>query len=184
MVCICTYTSEGIITRALSQDVKDSFPGKKFRTVTKGDTCTLLFVDDLTEAEQDTLKAIVESHKGQFIASSLEINKMQKNESIDLRTRGLISEGFIYDSELLSLSTEAQTNAIAMMVASAYLTYPFKITTKDDKEYSMADAAAIAGYYLSGLNAKKDHIDSGRDLKLLVNATTTQAELDVITDNR
>lgn len=110
--------------------------------------------------------------------------KDQKNDAIDSKTAELISSGFTYDSTVFSLSNEAQKNWIGLDLAKGDMTYPVKISTKSDVEYSLVDATAVHNFYLTGVAAKQGHLDSGRALKIQVNDATTVAEVDAVVDNR
>lgn len=112
--------------------------------------------------------------------------KTKKNTSIDARTMQLMELGFDYDGEKFSLSQNAQNNALGIKVASdSGLTItPIQLTTLDDKAYMLADKASLDAWFTVGLTKRKEHLDSGRALKLAVNLCTTVAEVEAIVDNR
>lgn len=113
----------------------------------------------------------------------LDMNKIKKNGQIDIRTQELIFQGFTYDGQTFSLSEMAQLNWVAMEASSDLLTWPVVITTKDDSEYSLT-LANSPYFYGAALSTKQAHLNSGRALKLQVNAATTIAEVDAVIDNR
>lgn len=119
-------------------------------------------------------------------AEHIPILKEERNTNIDEKTHELITNGFIYASNVFSLSPEAQINWIALKQAvdSGLLTLPVNITTKDDLEYTISDTADLINFYGTGLVTKKAHIDSGRDLKILINAAVDETSVNSIEDTR
>ncbi len=113
--------------------------------------------------------------------------KLRLNE-IDNRTQELILQGFSFGSpvETFSLSEPAQTNWIGLKQAAdaGMITFPTSVSTKDDGEYSIADAAELANFYGAGLAAKKSHLDSGRSLKISINSAADEAAVDAVVDSR
>lgn len=80
----------------------------------------------------------------------------------------------------------AQRNwmGIKQMSDSLLLAYPFVVTTNDDQEFQLNDAAHVTNFYLSGVAVVNGAMSSGRALKLQVNAATSIQEVDAIVDNR
>ena len=116
------------------------------------------------------------------------VNKSKKLDSIDAKTQSIIDEGFEFDSVIFSLSLSAQQNWTGMQVAVAqgYLpeaAFPFEIATKDNQTYDLSWEMAPS-FFQSVLAKISSTLASGRALKKLVNAATTQEELDSIVDNR
>lgn len=109
--------------------------------------------------------------------------KANKNAQIDRRTRELIVEGFMFDNQTFSASIEAQKNWLAIEAAESKFTFPIKITTIDDQEYSLAQVDKD-DFIQTGIDHVKGHIDSGRALKLDVNAAADKAAVDAVEDNR
>lgn len=79
--------------------------------------------------------------------SALDLNKKQKKAAIDQRTTELIDAGFTHASTTFSLSMSAQRNWNTLYNHRGHLTYPKKISTKDDGEHSLTDAAALDLFY-------------------------------------
>lgn len=119
-------------------------------------------------------------------AEKLAINIHLKNLAIDNHTKELIELGFLFAGNQFSLSKEAQLNATGLKIAGdgLIITYPLQITTLSDAGFDLVDLTSLNGWYMTGLGTKKARLDSGRALKLQCNACTTQAELDLIIDNR
>lgn len=126
-------------------------------------------VSEMSQAEKDSL----------FLSD----NKEARRKAIDAKTVQLIGQGFTFDSNTFSLSEPAQLNWVGLKTLEAALTWPVNITTKDDKQYSLTQAN-LDSFMGTGLAAKQAHLDSGRALKLQVDAATDQATLDAIVDNR
>jgi len=114
---------------------------------------------------------------------TLETNKKAKIECIDLRTATLIAGGFSFDGNTFSLSQNAQINWVGLKTLESVLTWPVNITTKGDNQYSL-EQADLDTFMGTGLAAKQAHLDSGRALKIQVNAAADQAALDAVVDNR
>ena len=113
----------------------------------------------------------------------LECRKLNKNEAIDKRTVELINGGFIFDSNTFSLSEPAQLNWVGMKTLEALMSFPSDITTKDDGLYSLTQAN-LDPFIGTAMATKQAHLDSGRLLKISINAATTIEEIDAIEDNR
>ena len=149
---------------------------KEFRVTCNGDSSdysTLIWdTDSVSQADLDS--------------KYLEFYKASRNSEIDSRTGELIKQGFSYKSSLFSLSEPAQINWIGIMQAASsnIITYPMSITTIDDCEYELVDAPDVTGFYLTGLGTKTAYLDSGRALKMAVEASVSTMQVDSIIDNR
>ncbi len=167
------------------KEMKASSIGAKFVSLTiGGDNLDIEMDSTLSGAEETVLDDTVTAHT---ILTALEIAKHKKNLKIDHRTSELILEGFVYDSKQFSLSMPAQTNWIGLKQAvdEAVLTPPIDVGSKDDKEeYELTAAADVTAFYGAALGAKKGHLDSGRALKLSVEAATDIAGVDAVVDTR
>jgi len=128
---------------------------------------------------QAALDSLVSAHSGE----SLDAYKELKNLAIDAKTVSLIYAGFTFDGQIFSMSDRAQTNWIAISANESLLSWPLDITTKDDSQYSLTQANAPA-FYGSALMHKQTYLNSGRALKLQVNAEVNKAGVDSIEDNR
>jgi hypothetical protein len=110
--------------------------------------------------------------------------KAVKHSQIDARTAEIIGQGFSHGGSTFSLSENAQRNWIGGEVGKNNLTFPMAVSTKDEGEYSIANATEYTTMYLTAVATTKSVIDSGRTLKKSVNAATTVAEVDAVVDNR
>ena len=115
---------------------------------------------------------------------SLAVYKTNRYPAIDRRTRELIAVGFAYDGETFSLSSQAQSKWHGLYNASSDLTFPVKVTTVDNNEYSIPDGPTGKAMYLTGINTVKTHLDSGRTLKKSIYDAADKAAVDAVIDNR
>jgi len=101
---------------------------------------------------------------------------------IDQRTREKIADGFMFEGMVFSLSSNAQTNYIAMLAAKSMLSYPVTINTLDDSDVlSLADEDAVTHFCSTALNAAREVIDVGSELKQEVRQANTSEQLNDIT---
>ena len=126
-------------------------------------------------------KAVVDS-------GLLEAAKSKKEAAIDLKTSEKITAGFAYDGHNFSLSDQAQMNIVGMVepIKLGWITFPHKMSTNetDDPEYIVETEADFYAIYQQAVGTVKAWMDSGRDLKKLVAACTTVAEVEAIVDPR
>lgn len=124
-----------------------------------------------------------QDHVSDHTALTLAQMKANKNASIDARTQALISNGFAFDGHGFSLSPAAQMNWSGLKTFEAILTWPVKVTANGDVEYPLAQANLIP-FVGTALGTVAAHYTSGRVLKLLVNACTTEAQVEAVMDSR
>jgi len=129
-------------------------------------------VVEMTQAEKDVVDY-----------GDLAARKVTKNAAIDANTMVLIAGGFTYDSTTFSLSEYAQINWTVLKTLESLFTWPVDISTKADGEYSLTQANLDA-FLDAGRLAVQGPMDSGRALKLSVNAAADQAALDAVVDTR
>lgn len=144
---------------------------------------------ELWEVKQDDTIGVKSGAEADLInANLLAKAKSDKIDAIDARTVELIVTGFVYSGQILSLSVEAQSNITNAWAArnEAWFSssYPIEWSTKNGGSISLADATAIDGMYQAAFATKKAHLDSGRALKLQIDAATTLAEVAAVVDNR
>lgn len=113
---------------------------------------------------------------------TLEELKSEKIEMIDFRTKQLISDGFNFDGHIFSLSVEAQINWSNILNVSDQL-FPLNVIDKNDDLYIL-ELNNKTNFYLSALNGKNTHLQSGGYLKTLVKNAQTEEEVNLIIDNR
>jgi hypothetical protein len=163
----------------LVEEIRDSGSVTEFAGVCADQTVQTIDIHGEAIASQSGLDAVVAAHS----ACTLDEYKAAKNATIDARTDAIIAGGFDFDGNNFSLSTEAQTNWIALAVFSNTFQWPVAVTTNDDREYLLS-AANFPAFLYTGKTKVGDSIASGRALKLQVNAAITKAEVDAIVDPR
>ena len=118
-------------------------------------------------------------------AHSLEEYKKFRYEEIDARSGELISMGYSYGGQTMSLSQNAQLNLLGLNASRDELTYPVDYNNIDDTGvYSIQNATDMHNMYLTALGTKKAHLDSGTALKDQVRAAVNEAAVQLIVDNR
>lgn len=113
--------------------------------------------------------------------------KELRYHEIDQRTGELISQGFTYQSKVFSLSANAQTNILALDNSrdDPALIYPINYNTIDDLDsYDVVDSNDLHSMYLTALQTKKGHVDSGTVLKDTIRNAVDQQAVDLIIDAR
>jgi len=162
-LCLEVLADPGISTQAKEVD-------------SEGNNVQVVFVDEISTTELSALNALISVHE-------LEQAKIVKKKAIDDRTDQLIEEGFVYDNETFSFSKGAQLNWIGLEVKKSSLTWPVNVSTKENGEYSLAQAD-LGAFTDVGMATKQAHLDSGRALKQSVNSATTVAAVEAVEDNR
>lgn len=109
--------------------------------------------------------------------------KATKIGTVDARTGQLIGVGFTFDNTQFSLSANAQINWVGMKTLESLITWPLNITTITDGEYSLSQAN-LNSFVGTAKGSVQAHLDSGRALKVQINACTTLAAVAAITDTR
>jgi hypothetical protein len=145
------------------------------------------FVEFAEEAEAlayaTMVGGIVSSVEEAPETQSLEDVQADKIKSIDTKTVSLIGQGFTFDGKQFSLSQAAQLNWLGLKSLEALITWPIAVTTKGDGEYSLAQGNL--NYFIgTGKAVVQAHLDSGRALKLQVNAATTVEQVNAVIDSR
>ena len=150
------------------------------RLMTAGDLVSLWFDPALSGGDQTILDGVVAAHP-------LKKTKVDKIAAIDARTDQLIAAGFTYSGKVFSLSSSAQDKMIGshQVKDDPALTYPIVWNNIDDTDStSLADSAALNGFYLTALGTVRAHLDSGTALKDAVRAAADIAAVDAVVDSR
>ena len=131
--------------------------------------------EDLTE--------IIENHN----PVSLDEYKVGKYQEIDNKTQILISQGFLFDGKLFSLSIPAQSNWTNIKANKQDFidlgAFPLGISCQDGSIYMLQEADVFT-FWLTGMSTVKTHYNSGGILKEQVKNATTKEEIESIIDNR
>ena len=179
MSVLKTYTISDINHLRLEQEIIDSNSVNNFQGISHYNNKVDVIADSfINETDLDN---VFNNHE----LETLEEYKDAKNKSIDAKTYSVIGQGFTYAGKQFSLSEYAQINLITIELDKNILLYPIIWNTIDDKDtYDIQDATDVTNFHLTALNVIKSTRDSGTNLKKLVNASTTKAEVDLIIDNR
>lgn len=129
--------------------------------------------------DQVALDEIVRNH----VALSLAEKQAQRIIDIDAKTRELIAEGFAFDGQKFSLSTQAQMNWITLVSCASHFAWPMNVTTLANTTYKL-QAENLAGFFTAGSTVVAVAVGSGRALKIAVNAANNQSDLDAVVDTR
>lgn len=86
-----------------------------------------------------------------------------KIKEIDRNTETLIFRGFEYNGLTFSLSTNAQINWINLPNLPEFI-FPITILSKNDEPYELS-YNEMMNFYLSAMNGKNSHLQSGNILK-------------------
>ena len=144
------------------------------------------FEDDKNASEWLTVDSLHAVHE----PFNIEDVKSDKNHQIDIRSKELIAEGFQYDSNTFSLSSEAQKNWIAytdliyinMKNASLYADppitdinvliatekavadsfFPLEVTLIDDTAYNFTSFTNYKDFFNIAFSTVSNHLSSGR----------------------
>lgn len=179
------FDKADIFILILAKEIEIALPAKPFK-IELSEDCDIIFENELIAGDVTILNNLVSAHKIAYAVILLATNILSKCAQINVRTQELIALGFSYMGAQLSLSVFAQSNGHAFQIGAmkGWGGFPKAISTIDDGELVLNNASEMDGYYATGLNVAKAHYDSGRALKLLAKASTTQAQLDAIIDNR
>ena len=172
----------------LSAAIQEALPGKPFTTSASGAALVISFTPALSGAEVTILNGAVAAESGD---AELALVKEAKFAAIDAHTQGLIGEGFLFDTKVFSLSSNAQSywNGIGNLISNNMLVeptdFPLVINSLDDATtYSLQTIAQCLQFFGAASATVKNRLESGTALKDQVRAATTVAEVNAIVDNR
>lgn len=138
-----------------------------------------LRISGVEVTDQEVLDAVIHDH----VAVSLADKKVTKVLAVDKRTRAIIAGGFAFDGQRFSLSQQAQTNWLGLAALHSAFTWPMGITTNDDTSYSL-ELENLSAFIGSASAVIATAVGTGRALKISINTSTTQEELDAVVDSR
>jgi len=170
------------------------------------DRVNITFDSDKDAAQWLTVDSLLAAH----VTVDLQDVKNTKNAAIDFRTNELFNAGFVHDSQIFSLSNNAQRNWIGIssvvngnifsaliggtpttfaayngtLAAVEASFFPLQVSTIDDMEYEFTTYAEFISFFNAGFAIADAHYASGRALKVQVNAAVDEAAVDAIIDNR
>lgn len=175
------YDKTEINSKRLTDSIKLSGAVEEYEHIMHVDGKVIIYGKSILD--NNALDTIFSEH----VAFDLTEYKVEKMHAIDARTGELIDQGYVFLSKSFSLSTNAQTNILALYATkdNPALSYPIKFNTKDDAEtINLTDAQLVEGMYLTALATKKAHLDSGTVLKDQIRAAATKENVDLVVDTR
>jgi hypothetical protein len=99
------------------------------------------------------------------------------------KTEALILEhGFIYDGATFNLDTASIQKWLALRAMQAELTWPVEVSPRVGS-YSLTEAN-LSAFLMAGMAVVQGYKDSGRALRLQLEAATTMSEMIDIVDDR
>lgn len=140
--------------------------------------------NNATEITTNTVKFYLELEKRKIVpVFSLAENKIIRYQEIDQKTGELIASGFTYDSQIFSLSSNAQANWNALKNQKTSFTFPKNVTTINSNTYSLTEINVDA-LWDAGKLVVDGYLDSGRALKKSIFDAIDQAAVDLVIDTR
>jgi len=153
--------------------------GTPFYDSEKDEEVRIYVSSSLTGAETTTLDTLVTDH----VEFSLAENKVKRYKKIDIKTVELITEGFTYDSQIFSLSSNARGHWNTLKNQKASFTFPKNVSTLDSNTYSLTDAN-VDTLWDEGKLVVDGYLDSGRVLKKSIFDAADQDAVDAVVDSR
>jgi hypothetical protein len=138
----------------------------------------------LYKIEKNCVVEKSEQEKLEINKNMVECAKTRKKREVDIKTKKLINKGFTYKENLISLSAEAQINWLGVFCSRFFLSYPYKATTKDDKEFVLENQSDVEIFYFSGVSFVNNVISAGRELKIEIDLLVSLEEVMMFQDLR
>ena len=148
-------------------------------TSCNGSVCTVSFYQELTLVQKDTLDAVIVSEK-----ADISILKTVKITSVHEKTHENEALGVPYNNYRFSITAEAKSNWLAIVIAKDSLSYPFDAPTGFGSIYNFQSANDILGFFSASMSYLKYWEESDEQLMIAINACTTVEQLDAIVDGR
>jgi hypothetical protein len=150
---------------------------------TNDDELILTTVHELSPDKAAAVKAALAGHR--VDKHHLPTVKALKYETIDARTRELMALGFEANGMRFSLSVGAQLKLLRLDLVRDALDFPVVFNSLDDcASYSIATPGALHEFIVKGLLRVHRIVEGGTDLKNLVRAAQTVADVIRIVDPR
>jgi len=119
-----------------------------------------------------------------FAVDVLAVKKEEKISAVRAKTEAEEALGVPYNLHRFSVSPSAKSNWLAIVVASAGLTYPFSAPTGFGSIYEFQNAGDVQAFFGASMYFLKYWEESNEALIIAVTACTTIAEVDAVTDDR
>jgi hypothetical protein len=150
---------------------------------TNDDELSITTAHELSPEKAAAVKAEMAAHR--VDKHHLPTAKALKYKAIDARTRELIDLGFEANGLRFSLSVGAQLKLLRLDLIRDALDFPVVFNTLDDcASYSIATPGALHEFVVQGLLRVHEIVEGGSDLKNLVRAAQTVADVVRIADPR
>jgi len=176
----------GLDLAALSGAIQASAAGQLFvGASTSGDTLSLAFTAPLDAAQAAALQAVVDVQNDP--ATLLRRARELRFGEVDAKTDQIFGGGFEYPGSgvRLSLSSEAQSRMIGLMVIRDQATYPIRWNALDDASFvDLLGPNDVITLFGSGAAALRSYVDGGTAIKNEIRAATTVAAVMAVVDPR
>lgn len=128
--------------------------------------------------------SIVEMNSSEKNSIDLPGAKLDKIAAVQAKTAYNESIGVPYNNYRFSVTPAAKSNWLAVVISKDSLSYPFSAPTGFNSIYSFQDANDVVGFFGSSMAYLKYWEESDENLVIAINACTTVAEVEAITDDR
>lgn len=184
--------SEGVHVGNLYTEIRDALPDVPLVSIVidpdgnDNDRVDIIFERELTSAEMTALTNDQRLPAGGLLAVHDSASRALLFAAVDVRTRELISNGYLYDGCYFSVSEAAQIKLIALIQDVENLQFPFTLACLDDEDppYSVENAAVLGSLLSNFRSHLQVCIDSGETIKAQIRAAATYSEAEAIEDNR
>ena len=121
----------------------------------------------------------------EIAAEKLKIKKEEKINEIDIKSISLLEDGFLYGEETFDiLNDEERWKELLLAATSNILPYPKTVYSKDKVGISLSNEEDVKSFCGAFMAAREGVLEIGRVLKEQIMACSTEAEVDLIEDNR
>lgn len=170
--------------RDFGDTVRTALPGKVIRIRCDGTDCEIEATPDLTAGEVTTLDSTVAAFQ------PLKRLRRRRYAEIEAKTiRLLTNKGFEFPASsgrFFSLSPQGQRQLFAIHTASGTpaLTFPYNVSTTNNRAIALADATAATQFHRRGMTRLLDVMQGGTDLKEQVRIAADEAAILAVVDSR
>jgi hypothetical protein len=141
---------------------------------------------DRATAEGMIFAAAEEFYPGHFrVHVTLDEAKAEAFERIDARTDELFASGFEFNGHRYSLTNEAQSRFLTMLITKDLIGYPIVYNSIDDTyQLEIGSAAETQAFVFTALGTGRAYLDSGTALKDAVRQAATVEDVSAVVDPR
>ena len=152
---------------------------------TSGATLSVEFTQALTAPQAATLQAAIDAQNNP--TSLLLAARELRFGEIDSKTDEIFATGFEYPGSgvRLSLSSEAQSRLIGLMLVRDSATYPIRWNALDDASFvDLLSASDVITLFGAGATALRSYVDGGTAIKNEIREALTVAAVMAVVDPR